>query len=364
MMFVQWWQTLIFGLSKNEEEKTLLVNAFWKHYKLTFSVLVTFGWAVFASFPVFYAVSFGWAYLVWMAILFLFIIQAVAYEYRTKASNFLWAKTYEIFLFLNWLLGPLLLWVAVATFFTWSNFLIETSNLVNKDAAHHIISTWTTQTYWLEALWNTREMAFLTNIALWLLVVFLVRILANLYVINHIDDKNILEKNKSYLKLNTVLFLVFFLIFMVKLLTISWFKYDTSWIITVENYAYLKNLLAMPVVLIMFLLWVVAYLWGIFLWLFKNSTKGFWSAWIWTVLVVMSLFFIVWFNSTSFYPSLADLSSSLTIQNASASQYTLTVMSYVSLIAPFVLAYIVWAWRAISPEKMTQKNLKKDFDIY
>ena len=365
MMFVQWWQTLFFGLSKTEADKTLLINAFWKHYKLTFSVLVTFGWAVFASFPIFYAVSFGWAYLVWMAILFIFIIQAVAYEYRTKASNFLWQKTYEVFLFLNGLLWPLLLWVAVATFFTGSNFVIETSNLVNVNSTHHIISSWTTPFYWLEALWNSRELSFLTNISLGLLVVFLVRINANLYIINHISDKWILLRNDKCLKINTALFLVFFLIFILKLLTITWFNYDSvTGIINLEPYKYLHNLFSNWITFWMFIAWVSFFLLWIWLWMFKKSENWFWFAWFGTILVVMTLFILAWFNHTSFYPSLADLQSSLTIQNASASQYTLTAMSYVSLMVPFVLAYIIWAWRAISPKKMNKINLKKDLDIY
>ncbi len=365
MMFVQWGQTLFFWLSKTEADKTLLINAFWKHYKLTFSVLVTFGWAVFASFPIFYATSFWWAYLVWMAILFVFIIQAVAYEYRTKASNFLGQRTYEIFLFINGLLGPLLLWVAVATFFTGSNFIIDTSNLVNASAAHHVITSWTTPFYWLEALWNTRELAFLTNISLGLTVVFITRVLANLYIINHVSDKWINERNWKSLKINTILFLIFFLFFIFKLLTITWFNYDlVTWFVNFEDYKYLHNLLSMPIVLIMFLIWVVFFLTGICLWLSKNSWKWFWLSWAWTALVVITLFALVWFNHTAFYPSLASLQSSLTIQNASASNYTLIAMSYVSLMIPFVAAYVIWAWSVISPTKMTKVNLKKDLDIY
>lgn len=365
MMFVQWGQTLFFWLSKTEADKTLLINAFWKHYKLTFSVLVTFGWAVFASFPVFYATSFWWAYLVWMTILFIFIIQAVAYEYRTKASNFLGQKTYEIFLFLNGLLWPLLLWVAVATFFTGSNFIIDTSNLVNSSASHHTISSWTTPFYWLEALWNTRELAFITNIALWLLVVFLVRINANLYIINHVDDKWILERNDKCLKINTWLFLLFFLIFIIKLLTISWFTYDSiTWMVTEEKFKYLHNLLSAWIIYWIFIAWVSFFLLWTWLWIFKRSEKWFWFAWAGTFLVVMSLFILAGFNNTAFYPSIINLQSSLTIENASASNYTLIAMSYVSLIIPFVLAYIIWAWKAISLKKMNKINLKKDFDVY
>jgi len=185
MMFVQGGQVIYNILGKTPKEKDLVLNAIWKHYKLTFSVFVVFGWAVFASFPAFYATSFGWAYFVWMAILFLMIIQAVSYEYRKKPHNFLWQKTYDVFLFLNWLLVPLLLWVAVATFFTWSNFIIETSNLVNSAWNNIHISSWTTPFYGLEALWNTNQLAFITNISLWLAVAFLVQILALLYVMSY-----------------------------------------------------------------------------------------------------------------------------------------------------------------------------------
>lgn len=365
MMFVQGWQTLFYCLAKTQKDKALIINAFGKHYKVTFTTLVTFWGAAFASFPLFYSTSFGWAYLVWMAILFMFIIQAVAYEYRTKASNFLWQKTYEVFLFLNGLLWPLLLWVAVATFFTWSNFIVEKTNLININATHHVISSWTTPFYGLEALWNTRELAFITNIALGLVIVFLVRIMANLYIINHIWEKTILKKNKKSLTINTVLFLVFFLIFVAKLLTISGFAYNPeTMLVSIEDYKYLYNLIQMPIVAIMFLVWAVLFLSWIALGLFKDSEKWFWISGIWTVSVVMSVFFLAWFNNTSFYPSLADLQSSLTIQNASSSMYTLVTMSYVSLITPIVLAYIVWAWRAISPKKMTKTSLAKDFDIY
>ena len=297
MMFVQWGQALYNCLWKTDKEKDLVLNAIWKHYKLTFSVLVTFGWAAFASFPIFYATSFGWAYLVWMAILFLMIIQAVSYEYRKKPNNFLGKKTYDAFLWANWFLVPLLLWVAVATFFTGSNFEIETSNIVNSYAAHHTLASWTTPFYGLEALWNTREYAFVTNIALWLAVTFLVQILALLYVIHHVSDKTLVKRASKFLVPTTVIFLVAFLTFVFKLLTISGFAYDpTTLVVSIEEFKYLNNLLANPVTLVLFLAWTVLVLVWIALGIFKKSRNSFWFAGLGTVLVVISIFF---FRSSS-----------------------------------------------------------------
>ena len=362
MMFVQWGQAVYYRLWETQEEKSLILSAIWKHYKLAFSVLVTFWWAVFASFPVFYATSFGWAYLVWMAILFVFIVQAVSYEYRSKLSNFLGQKTYDVFLWVNGFFAPFLLWVAVATFFTGSNFTIETTNLINSNASHHIMTTWNTPFYGLEALWNTKQSAWLTNISLWLAVAFLAQILGLLYIIHHIKDKKIVERAVDSLKIKSIVFLIFFLIFVFKLLTISWFAYDTNGVIFIEKYKYLHNLLASSITYSLFVWWVVLVLLGIWLWLTKNR-YAFWFAWAWTALVVICLFVLAWFNNTAFYPSY-DLQSSLTIENASSSYYTLIAMSYVSIMLPFVLAYIIWAWKTIASEPMTKASLKKELETY
>lgn len=365
MMFVQWWQTIYNILWKTEKEKDLVLNAIWKHYKLTFSILVTFGWAAFASFPVFYATSFGWAYLVWMAILFLMIVQAVSYEYRSKKNNFLGKKTYDIFLMLNWFLVPLLLWVAVATFFTGSNFIVESSNLVNSMWNNIHISSWTTPFYWLEALWNTNQFAFITNISLWLAVTFLVQILALLYVIHHIKDKVLVERASKYLIPTSIIFLVFFLIFVFKILTISWFAVDSDIsVINIESYKYLNNLINNYFTQFFFLLWTILVLIWIALWIFKKSRNWFWISWLWTFFVVLSVFLLAGLNNTSFYPSLVDLQSSLTIQNASSSHYTLIVMSYVSLMLPFVLAYIIWAWNTIASKQMKVEDLETGLEHY
>ena len=363
MMFVLWWQAVYNRLWQDEKERSLILNAIWKHHKLTFSVLVTFWGAVFASFPVFYATSFGGAYLVWMAILFLMIVQAVAYEYRTKKSNFLGKKTYDIFLWLNWFFVPLLLWVAVATFFTWSNFVIETTNLVNSNASHHIISTWTTPFYGLEALWNTNQGAFVTNIALGLSVALLVQILALLYVIHHVDNKNITDNAVDSLKIKAVAFLVVFLTFVFKIMTIKWYTYDAQWIISMESYKYLHNLLDSWITFALFVWGVMLVLLGIWLWIFTKSRNWFWFSGLWTVFVVISLFILAWFNNTAFYPS-SDLQSSLTIANASSSYYTLIAMSYVSLMLPFVIVYIVWAWRVIASKPMKYTDLNKELETY
>ena len=363
MMFVQGGQAIYNILGKTDKEKDLVLNALWKHHKLTFSIFVTFGWAVFASFPVFYATSFWWAYLVWMAILFLMIVQAVAYEYRSKLNNFLGKKTYDIFLFLNWFLVPLLLWVAVATFFTGSNFIIETSNIVDYTGSNIHIASWTTPFYGLEALWNTKQFAFITNISLWLAVTFLVQILALLYVIHHISDKVLVERASKMLIPILWIFLVFFLTFVFKLLTISGFASTDSWIV-IESYKYLHNLLDSWITYSLFAWWVFLVLTWIWLWIFAKSRNWFWLAGLGTFLFVISLFILAWFNDTAFYPSLVDLNSSLTIRNASSSYYTLIVMSYVSLMLPFVLSYIIWAWKTIAWEQMKKTDLTKGLEKY
>lgn len=365
MMFVQWGQAIFRILWKTEDERNFIINAVWKHHKLTFSVLVTFGWAIFASFPVFYATSFGWAYLVWMTILFLFIVQSVSFEYRRKPNNFLWQKTYDIFLMLNWFLVPLLLWIAVATFFTWSNFMVETSNLVNMSGNNIHITYWTNPFYGLEALWNTINWWFITNIALWLTLAFLVQILALLYVINHIKDINIVKNASKMLIPVTALFLVSFLVFIFKLMTISGFTYDaTTLVVSMEKFKYLHNLLDNSFIYSTFMWWTFLVLTWIGLGIFTKSKNWFWLAWLWTFLVVLAVLLLAGFNNTSFYPSLADIQSSLTIQNASSSQYTLIIMSYVSLMLPIVLIYIIWAWNVIAGKKMTKTDLNNGLEKY
>jgi cytochrome d ubiquinol oxidase subunit II len=268
-------------------------------------------------------------------------------------------------LFLNWFLVPLLLWVAVWTFFTWSNFIIETSNLVNWFWTNIHIASWTTWTHGLEALWNTTNWWFILNIALWLALAFLVQILALLYIMNHVKDKTIVDNAHKCLLPRTLMFLVVFLIFVFKLMTISWFAYDSNtMMMVIENYKYLHNLLDSPYIYSLFMWGTFLVLLWIWLWIFAKSRNGFWFTWLGTFSVVLSVFLLAWFNWTSFYPSLVDLQSSLTIQNASSSYYTLIVMSYVSLMLPFVLLYIIWAWKVIAGKQMTKTELNKWLEKY
>ena len=350
LMFVQGGQTLLGTLGKSEAEKTILVNSLGRKWEFTFTTLVTFGGAFFASFPLFYASSFGGAYWVWILILFAFVIQAVSYEFRTKAGNFLGQKTYETFLFLNGLLGTILIGTAVATFFTGSQFSINTMNQV----------TWEGPARGLEAALS------LQNLSLGLAVFFLSRVLATLYFMNNIDDEVIYARSKKQLLINTVPFLVFFLFFLVRLLFLKGFNYDPATkVVDLEPNKYLHNLLQMPLVTVILLVGVVGVLFGIGASLLKpRYTKGIWFAGAGTVLTVLSLLLVAGFNHTAFYPSSFDLQSSLTIENASSSRFTLTAMSYVSLLVPFVLAYIWYAWRSMDKKKFNHDELNTEDHLY
>jgi cytochrome d ubiquinol oxidase subunit II len=349
-MFVQGGQTLLGNLGKNETELTILVNSLGRKWEFTFTTLVTFGGAFFASFPLFYASSFGGAYWVWILILFAFVIQAVSYEFRTKAGNFLGQKTYETFLYINGLLGTILIGTAVGTFFTGSQFSINQLNQVN----------WEGPARGLEAALNIQ------NLSLGLAVFFLSRVLATLYFMNNIDEETIFTRSKRHLLINTVPFLVFFLFFLIRLMFIEGYAYDAeSGLVSMEKYKYLHNFLAMPVVLALLLVGVVGVLYGIGVSLLKSKyTKGIWFAGAGTILTVLSLFLIAGFNHTSFYPSSFDLQSSLTIENSSSSKYTLVAMSYVSLLVPFVIAYIWYAWWLINKKKLNREELKTEAHLY
>lgn len=353
LMFVQGGQTLFKQLSKTDVERSLLVNSIGRKWDLTFTTLVTFGGAFFASFPLFYSTSFGGAYWVWTLILFSFIIQAVSYEYRTKASNFLGRKTYDTFLFINGVLAPVLVGAAVGTFFTGSAFSVDKMNITN--IADPIISRWQTPTHGLEAALN------ITNLSLGLALLFLSRVLAMLYFINNIDNKEIVQRSAKKLKLCSSLFLVFFLLFIGLILTKEGFAVDPDTkLVFMENFKYLHNLIEMPIVLILFLVGVVGILYGIFLGAFKTSAKGIWFAGTGTVFTVLAVLMLAGFNNTAFYPSTFDLQSSLTIQNASSSKYTLTAMSWVSLLVPFVIAYIWYAWKSLSKNKVSEADIEND----
>jgi len=349
LMFVQGGQTLIFSLGKKPLHKTMLVNALGRKWEFTFTTLVTFGGAFFASFPLFYSTSFGGAYWVWMAILFCFIIQAVAYEFRSKPDNFLGQKTYDVFLFLNGALGTILIGTAVGTFFNGSMFSVNEMNQ----------SRWEVSSYGLEAVLNWH------NVALGLTVFFLARILGIMYFIRNIEDEELVGKCRSLLLPNTITFLVVFLAFAIRLLLMRGFAYDPdTYTVAYENFKYLHNFLAMPLVLILFLAGVVLVLFSLFKALFKNSITGFYWGAAGTVLVVFSLFLIAGLNNTCYYPSIFDLQSSLHIENSSSSHYTLTVMSWVSLLAPLVIAYIYIAWSAINNKKIDAEEMESGSHIY
>jgi cytochrome d ubiquinol oxidase subunit II len=349
LMFVQGGQSMIFSLPGNDVQKTMIINAMGRKWEFTFTTLVTFGGAFFASFPLFYATSFGGAYWVWIAILFSFIIQAIAYEFRSKPANVLGKKTFDIFLFLNGSFGPLLIGIAVATFFTGSMFSLNYMNQVE----------WATPWHGLEAVINSR------NLALGLAVLFLTRTNGLLYIINSIEDEDLIRRSVKKLIMNSISFLVFFLFFVITILLSSGIAVNQqTGTVTLEKYKYLHNFIQMPFVLILFLAGVFSVLYGIGTTLFKGSRKGIWFTGPGTVLAVFSLFLVAGFNGTAFYPSIYDIRSSLTIRNASSSLFTLKTMMYVSFIIPFVAGYIWYAWKAINKKKITGDEMKEEGHVY
>ncbi|MFO8087291.1 MAG: cytochrome d ubiquinol oxidase subunit II [Bacteroidales bacterium] len=347
LMFVQGGQTMIYALGKNESERKVVVNALGRKWEFTFTTLVTFGGGFFASFPLFYASSFGGAYWVWIAILMAFTIQAFSYEYRTKPNNVLGKKTFETFLFLNGFLGTILIGTAVGTFFTGAEFLIDRYNFVE----------WQGAAYGLEALLNFR------NVALGLVVFFLGRTVAALYFVKIIDDPLIEARARKQILWNAIPFLVFFLYFVGSLLSSKGYAYDMdTMVVSMEPNKYLNNFLEMPWVMAIFLVGVILVLYAIIRTYLKGGSRGFNFGGAGVVLTVLGLMLNVGYNGTAFYPSATDIQSSLTIQNASSSEFTLTVMSYVSLLVPFVLAYIYYAWKSIDINKISQKELEDGDD--
>lgn len=345
LMFVQGGQTLFFTLSKTRDERTMLINALGRKWEFTFTTLVTFGGAFFASFPLFYSTSFGGAYWVWMIILFAFVVQAVSYEFRSRPNNLLGGRTYEVFLFINGLIGTVFIGTAVATFFTGSPFIVTDMN--------H--SKWQAATHGLELALNVH------NLTLGLTVFFLARTLGLLYFINSIDSHELIDRCRRHLWYNAVPFVVLFLTFVTWLMLREGFAvHPTTKEVTMEAFKYFNNLLAMPVALVVFLGGVLAVLYGIGTGLLSRKTSGIWYAGVGTVLTVVALFLIAGLNHTSFYPSTVDLQSSLTIENASSSHFTLTAMSYVSLFIPVVLGYIWITWRSINRNKIDSKEIHSD----
>jgi cytochrome bd ubiquinol oxidase subunit II len=347
LLFVQGGQTLVFQLAKTEDDRNTLLNVIGSKWELTFTTLVTFGGAFFASFPLFYSTSFGGAYWVWIVILFAFIVQAVSYEYRSKPDNFLGKNVFDAFLFINGLLSTILLGAAVSTFFTGSHFII--------DATRH--SQWTMASRGLEAALNVQ------NLSLGLTVFFLSRVLASLFFLRTLTNENILAKVRKQLLYDAIPFVVFFLLFAALLMLKDGFAVNPSTSeVFMQPYKYFHNLIEMPVVAILFLGGVVLVLAGIILPVLsfvKYGEKGIWFTGFGTVLTVFSLFLLAGFNNTSYYPSVADLQSSLTISNSSSSRYTLVAMSYVSLIIPFVLLYIAYVWKMLTKKPAIQAGTEE-----
>jgi cytochrome bd ubiquinol oxidase subunit II len=342
IMFVQGGQTLINKLSENEIEKTMLINSIGRKWELGFTTLVLFGGALFAAFPLFYATSFGGAYWVWLTILFCFIIQAVSYEFRTKPNNFLGQKTFEMFLKINGNIGTFLLGVAISTFFSGSEFIVDSNKFVD----------WQNPLRGLEALLNPY------NYLLGFSLVFLAKISGALYFINNINYEKIRGKAIYSIKINMIFFLFFFLGFIFWILTKDGYAVQNNGIVFLQKYKYFQNFIDMPIVLIMFLIGVIMVVIAVFLTIIFKKTCCIKTGGIGIVLTVMALLLNVGFNNTAYYPSTSDLQSSLTIMNSSGSHYTLSTMSYVSVMVPFVLAYITYAWYSMDKVKITKEEIE------
>lgn len=342
MMFVQGGQTLVKKIAKDEAQKDLFLNSVGKKWELTFTTLVMFGGACFAAFPLFYATSFGGAYWVWLGILFCFIIQAVAYEYRKKPNNFLGQKTYENFLYINGSLGVILIGIAVSTFFSGSSFALDSNNFVD----------WQSKFRGLEALKNP------FNYILGIVLFFQARVGGAMYLINNINDDKIRENLKKNLKFDALIFVAFLVAFLLFLVLKSGYGVNENGVVEMVRFKYGLNYLEMPIVLIILLIGLILALFGLYKAIFTTSIKGIFPYGLGVVLVVMSVFLVAGLNSTAFYPSHFDLQSSLTIKNASSSFYTLKVMAVVSLWAPILLGYIAYVWRLMDAKKLTKDEIE------
>ena len=356
LLFVQGANSVARSLGYTEEGRRLVYNSTGRKWEFTFTTLVTFGGAFFASFPLFYSTSFGGAYWLWMIILFTFVLQAVSYEFQNKIGNILGPKTFQFFLTLNGIVGPLLLGGAVATFFEGSNFIIEKNNLIDATALTPIISRWANASHGLDALLNPWVLIF------GFAVVFLARVLGILYVMNNVNDEDIRSRGSVRLIGAAVPFLVLFVAYLVHLLLKDGFAYNPeTGVIFMEPYKYLNNFIEMWYLLVLLLIGVVLVLFGIGKTVAsKDYIGGIWPAGIGTVLTVLALLLCSAWNNTAYYPSTADLQSSLTLQNSCSSEFTLRTMFYVSLLVPFVLAYIIYAWRAIDAKKLDKEDIQND----
>ena len=353
LMFVQGANSMVFILGHSDEERRVVVNSTGRKWEITFTTLVTFGGAFFASFPLFYSTSFGGAYWLWMIILFSFVLQAVSYEFQNKLGNILGTRTFQWMLVANGIIGPLLLGGAVATFFNGSNFVVDKGNLTSFQP---VISHWANASYGLDALLDPWNLVF------GLAVFFLARILGTLYIINNVDDENIRSRGSVRLVGCTITFLIFFLAFLVRTLLKEGFAVDPSTgLIVMEPMKYLHNLIAMWPLLIVFAVGVVLLLYGVGRTIVsKTYIKGIWPAGIGVVLAVLALMLCAGWNNTAFYPSNADLQSSLTIANSCSSEFTLRTMFYVSLLVPFVVAYIAYVWYAMDKKKLTKEEVSDE----
>ena len=353
LMFVQGANSMIFSLGSNEVERRLIINSTGRKWEFTFTTLVTFGGAFFASFPLFYSTSFGGAYWLWMIILFSFVLQAVSYEFQNKLGNLLGARTFQWCLVLNGILGPLLLGGAVATFFNGSNFIVAKDNMVDGFELQPVISSWANASHGLDALLDP------WNLVLGFAVFFLARILGILYVMNNVNDENIRCRGSVRLVGTSVPFVVLFVAFLVHVVLKDGYAYDpVSGIISIVPMKYLDNLLTLWWVAVVLLVGVVLVLYGIIRTIVsKTYIGGIWPAGIGTVLTVLALLLTAGLNNTAYYPSNADLQSSLTIANSCSSEFTLSVMAVVSILVPFVLAYIVYAWYSIDKKKLDKEEL-------
>ena len=365
LLFVQGANSVARSLGYTEEGRRLVYNSTGRKWEFTFTTLVTFGGAFFASFPLFYSTSFGGAYWLWMLILFTFVLQAVSYEFQNKLGNFLGPRTFQWFLVLNGILGPLLLGGAVATFFEGSNFIVEKTNLIDAGAMTPIISRWANASHGLDALLNPWVLVF------GLAVMFLARVLGILYVMNNISDEGIRSRCPSRLLGAAVPFVILFVGYLVHLLMKDGFAYDETGTIFMEPNKYLHNIADMWYLTLLLLIGVVLVLWGIYTGITGDTSrsqtensKSIWFAGVGTVLTVLPLLLLSAWNHTAYYPSTADLQSSLTIENSCSSYFTLNTMFYVSLLVPFVLAYIVYCWRKIDSQKITREEISTDGHAY
>lgn len=358
LLFVQGGNSLVYSLGRTEQERRMIMNSTGRKWEFTFTTLVTFGGAFFASFPLFYSTSFGGAYWLWMIILFSFVLQAVSYEFQSKEGNLLGKKAYRAFLIANGVVGPLLLGGAVATFFTGSEFLINKGNMTNE--LMPVISQWANGWHGLDALANP------WNLVLGLAVFFLARVLGILYIMNNVADENLRSRGSVQLVGNAACFVLLFVIFLIYVVLKEGYAVDpATGVISMEPYKYLHNLLDMWYVLIALLVGVVLVLYGIVRTVVsKTYIQGIWPVGIGVVVTVLSLLLCAGWNHTAYYPSTADLQSSLSITNSSSSLFTLRTMAYVSVLVPFVLAYIVYAWRSIDRKKIDADELKQEEHLY